>query len=334
LSKKTFDLAFKYIDYVNWFESELDNEPEFIPTMFPFCLIGTDYTVGIGFGYRTFIPCYHVKDLHQRLLFLLKKIDKEPIIEPITDCKILASKEDLKTLLTTGKSSISVKGIFKEDNVKCKITLKSFPPGRKFEFLLSKFSKELENQDIGWDDLSSQKTEIIFEVLKQRNRDSIFKTFLKKFDSAVVGNINFEIVVVDKNGKVQNMSVDNMLIKTYQNYVEVNKVMLNVEIKKIQESIDENLILEKIRPSLAKNIQNKTGVINPDEVVDKINLETKVDKDKIKMLLSKYRITKLLTLKTDISELEKIEKDLKNKLKNIQEFVLSQYNDFVGEKNV
>jgi DNA gyrase/topoisomerase IV subunit A len=51
LSKHTIDLAFKYIDYTPLVDTELgDKEPPFLPTMFPICLIGKEYTQGIGFG--------------------------------------------------------------------------------------------------------------------------------------------------------------------------------------------------------------------------------------------------------------------------------------------
>ena len=90
-------MAFKYIDNVKWETNELgEKEPSFIPTMFPLCFCGKTYVQGIGFGYRTMIPCYKISDLYKRLLWLLGKTEVEPIIKPLTDCTITSGDEDLK----------------------------------------------------------------------------------------------------------------------------------------------------------------------------------------------------------------------------------------------
>ena len=47
-------MAFKLVKYVPWVQTELDDkEPAYLPTMFPVCLMGKEYTQGIGFGYKT-----------------------------------------------------------------------------------------------------------------------------------------------------------------------------------------------------------------------------------------------------------------------------------------
>ena len=64
LNTRTLDLAFKYIKYVEWVDTELDDkEPLFLPTMYPICLMGSEPTQGIGFGFKTYIPCYKTEDL-------------------------------------------------------------------------------------------------------------------------------------------------------------------------------------------------------------------------------------------------------------------------------
>ena len=82
-------VVFKYVKYVEWADTELeDREPIFLTTMYPICLMGTDPTQGLGFGYKTYIPCYSVDDLHKRLLWLLGIRKRKPTIAPITDCII------------------------------------------------------------------------------------------------------------------------------------------------------------------------------------------------------------------------------------------------------
>lgn len=324
LAKNTLDMAFTYIDYVKKVESELDDEPEFLPTMFPFCLIGNEYTIGIGFGYKTLIPTYKITDLYKRLYYLLGLTKEKPTITPISNCKILSSKTELESLLTTGKGKISIKGIYTTDPAHCKVTLKSWPPGRGFETLLNKFSKELESQDIGFTDLSTTETCIVFEVLKQRNRDELFKKFVAKLDAAIVGSISFENVVVTSSGEVKTTPIDEMLYRTFENYRDINNQMLTVELIKRDKIIFKYQLLKKIRPFIGSYIN-----LNIQEAIEKISEAAKVDSILVKSLLNEYKISKLLTLNTDITDLEKERKDLEDKQKNLHKFVLDQYNSFI-----
>lgn len=327
LNKHIFDMALRLVDYVDWVEAELDDEPEFFPTMFPLCFLGKEYTTGIGFGYKTLVPCYDIKDLRNRLLFLLGKISEKPIIKPVTNCKLLSNDEDFEKLLTTGKGTIIFQGIFKLEPSKCKAVIKSLPPGKKFETILGKFDKELTNSDIGWIDESSSDhggTHIVFEVLKARNRDQIFKAFSKKLSDVMTSTVTFDTVVVDHQTRnVKNMSVDNMLVNTYNTYLKVNMRMLKSNEKKINDAISEVKLLEKIKPSLKKYISDKHFTI--DELYGIIAEESKVEKEQVKELFQKYRISKLLTFKADYDELNEKLKTVKDNIKNIDGFVVSQY---------
>lgn len=326
LSKKTINMSMKLLDYVPWAESELDKEPVYLPTMFPFCIIGHEYTVGIGFGYRTMIPCYTVEDLHKRLLYLLKKEKIKSIIKPISDCEIIATDKELEELLTTGRASIRVRGIVKVENMHCRATVKSWPPGRKFESFLGKFTKELESQDIGFTDLSTSETNIVFEVLKQRSRDEIFKKFVEKLKDSLTGAITFETIIVDRNKRVRNISIDEMLLNTYHMYEETNGTMLKSEIERVDALIKENLILEKIKPALSSYLRPKQ-VFKFDEAVATISDLCNIDEKIVRELFQKYRISKLLTTNTDIKELEEKKEAIKGNLNNLTKYVLNQYKE-------
>ena len=329
LSKKTFEIAFKLINYVDWVESELDNEPEYLPVMFPLCFLGQEYTMGIGFGFKTLIPCYKLEDLKNRLLFLIGKTKDKPLIKPVTNCKILSNDKDLENLVETGKGQIIFQGIFKAEPSKCKVVIKSFPPGKKFKTLLDKFEKELNNFDIGWNDESSSDnggTHIVFEVLKTRNRDEIFKKFIKKLEDVMTSSVSFEVNVVDNKTKnVAIMSIDNMLINTFKNYLTINMRMLKENEVKINETMLEVKLLEKVKPSLKRYISNKE--LTTDEVIEKISEEVKESKEKIKELFQKYRITKLSSFKADYDDLNEKLKTIKNNIENIGDFVVGQYEE-------
>jgi len=325
LSNIIKDLTFKYIEYVKWEINDLDEkEPAFLPTMFPLCLCGTKYTEGIGFGYRTMIPCYRIKDLYKRLLWLLDPDDDEPIIRPITDCSIISNDEESKKLLTTGKASISVNGVIQEKAMQCKVVLKSWAPGRKFESILNKFSKELDNQDIGFTDLSTTDTEIVFQVLKLRNRDVIYKKFVKKLRNSIKGNIIFENNVVNLTGTVELKSVDEMLLKTYNYFSKVNGDVLTSKISEINKQVKEYKILEKIRPSLSTVLRNK---LEDEAAILQISQRSGVRQKDVKYVFGKYRINKLLSFNLDTTDLLNLVGDLTNDLNNLDEFVLNQYNE-------
>jgi DNA gyrase/topoisomerase IV subunit A len=322
------DLAFSLINYVPWEALDLDKEPLYFPSMFPLCLLGNEYTSGIGFGYRTIIPCYKIKDLYKRLLYLLGVTKKKPIIKPISNCEILSSDEELEKLLTVGRSKIRVKGIYISNNQNFTIKLKSWPGS--FEKLKNKkqLQNDIENFDIS--DLSSAKvgTEVVFELNKQRNRELLFNRFVEKLDKFLNGTIPFDIIVTDSNWNVRRTSVDELLSKSYNNYFETTKVMLNSKIKDCNDLKEEYLALLKIRPVLSKCIKGKNQII-VDEIIKEIHEKTSVSEEMIKFLFSKYRINKLLTLNIDIEEIENKIKEYENNLNNINQYILNKYAEVV-----
>lgn len=329
INKFTENIAFKYIKHVNWVKSELDDEPEYLPTMFPFCLMGTEFTQGIGFGFRTVIPCYKIVDLYKRLLWLLGIIKKRPTIKPITDCIIDSNDTVLEELLTTGKAKINIHGILVVNYGLCKATIKSWPPGRRFEAILKKFKEETDNSDIGYMDLSSDKeTNIVFTVLKQRNRETIFTKFVKKLEKVLIGSIPFEVILSSTRGIIRS-SIDEMLLNSFNNFINTNKRMLQYEIDRSIALITEYNNIERVRPYISDEIRrNITFDINT--VVDNIHASSisnkdEISKDIIKEVLSKYRISRLFTFHTDTSELKRKCLEYQSNLANIKEYVLTQY---------
>lgn len=325
IKPSTVEMMFKYIKDVPWVESELDDEPLYIPTMFPVSLMGTEYTQGIGFGYRTYIPCFEVSDLYKRLMWLNGERKTKPLIKPITDCKILSSDKELEELTTTGKQAISLQGIFKEDKKNCKLYINSWPPGKRFEGILSKFKLELDAGDIGFIDLSNKAsgTNIECSVLKQRNRDRIYTTFIKKLKVVLTGNVSFETNVVDLNGNVQLQSIDTMLKSTYDMFERINEVMLGRKIQEADDHITENKFIEKIRPHLIDAL--KSGEKDADKLIEVIAKKSKESEKIIRLIFGKYRISKLLSVDTDMAELEGQKKIHSDNLKNLKTFVLDQY---------
>ena len=246
-----------------------------------------------------------------------------PIIKPISDCAIISPDKEIEELLTTGKASISVKGVSIAHPKDHSVILRSWPPGRKFESLLNKFAKERENNDIGFQDLSTQETYIVFKILKQRNKDAIYNKFVKKLDKVLTGNIPFEMVVVDSNRQVRTASVDELLLGSYKIFLNSNMAMLESEISRYQEMRKEYLVLQAIRPILSEHLKEQIKDVKL--VIDDICKRTGLSKKMVTGLFAKYRINKLLTLSIDIDEINKLVKELKKHLDNAFQFSLNQY---------
>jgi len=322
------DMCFKYIDYVPWVDGELEEkEPQFIPTMYPLCLLGHEYTIGIGFGYRTYVPCFEQNDLYKRLLWLLGLEKKKPTIKIKTDCIILSKKSDMETLLTTGKSKIILQGRILVDASRCKAIIKSKPPGKKFEKILDDFKKELDNKDIGFIDSSNKVngTSIVFTVLKQRNRDKIFKAFVEKLKQSLTVNVPFETIVTDLSENVSLVSVDDLLKRSFVMFSKVNEKMLNQNLSEIDKRIQELKYLALIKPELTSRLNMIRDDF--DRAVSAISKNTKIDKTIVSDILSRYRIRKLFTFNTETKDLETQKAEFENNLNNIQEFVLNQYQE-------
>jgi hypothetical protein len=244
------------------------------------------------------------------------------VIAPISDCEILSDENALLNLLTTGKEKIDMKGVIKSIPSQNKAVLRSWPPGKRFETILGKFEKELGDGMIGFSDLSTNETIIEFQVLRDRNRDKIYKDFLQKLNNAVTGSVSFENVMVDIHKKVVSRSIDQMLLQTFDMFINVNKTMLEEEIRKLIQQIEEYNLLEKIKPHLVVAISNGFTIKQAASAIKEITL---IPEETTTALINKYKISKLLELKTDTEDLEKIKQDLQTKHANINTFVLEQY---------
>ena len=161
--------------------------------------------------------------------------------------------------------------------------------------------------------------------MRERNRDKIFNEFVEKLQQVIKGVISFETVAVDVDRKVVHKSIDDMLANTFNMFTDVNKKMLGEEKSKVQNIIEEYNALEIIRPVLADCIKPGYGIQATTEEIEKA---TVVDAKTAEELIKKYRISKLLTLDTDTTELNNQLKDLEDKLKNVTDFVLNQYEEF------
>ena len=221
---------------------------------------------------------------------------------------------------------INLEGIIEENPKENKVILKSWPPGKRFQSILNKFSKELDAGMIGFTDLSAMETVIVFQVLRDRNRDKIYNDFILKLKEVIKGAVSFETTVVDTNDKVIVKSIDDMLLDTYNMFSIMNDKMLNEEIQRVTEVIEEYNLLEIVRPTLATCIGQGWDI---DSTMEEIKNNTVISDEKsVRELINKYKISKLLTLDTDTHALNIEKKQLTDTLANIDSFLIEQYSKF------
>lgn len=319
------DLAFKNLNYVPWIINDLDQkEPLYLPSMFPLCLIGNTYTQAIGFGYKSYIPCYKIEDLFKRLQWLIGERKTKITIKPITECTITSSDNELEQLLTTGKGKINIEGVIRENPRNNTVVLKSWPPGKRFETLLNSLQKDL---TIGFTDLSVDSTNIIFKILRERNRDVIYKNFVDRLKNEIKGSVTFQTTIINQEDHVEVRSIDKMLVDTFELYMDSEKQFLKDGINKIIKQTDELKLLQIIRPILSDCLKKQYDI---DSTLDIISTTTTFNKKIIKNLFEKYKIKKLLTIDFDTNHLSEDQTQLELKLNNLKSYVLKEYQTVVN----
>ena len=321
------DIIFKYIDHVPWEADELDPEPVLLPTIVPVCLFAGARPNPPAFGFKATIPTYKLSDLLKRLKYLLgSKNGRKVIIKPyIEGCDIISSKDECEKILTTSSGAIEVKGKIEKDPDNFIISVCGWSYENKFESIYAAIDKTklLSSGDvIKRDESGEDGTRICFEVSRSRNRSDIYKRMEEAIDNAVTSKIHYQIYAVSpKDKSIIQPSVDQMLLNTYKFYTNVVKAYYTKQISDTEREIEELMIIEKIRPHIEKVVSIK----DVDKVIHKLSKLTKIEEEKISLVISKHRIKKLLTVQTDITELKNNIKEYNGILKNLSKFVLSEY---------
>ena len=314
-NKEILDMAFENINIVPMEAREIDMEPIFLPTKYPFCLLGESFCQGIGFGYRTIIPCYAKTDLKKRLEWLLKRRKTEPVINPKIDCDLISID---KSIVTTGRGKMLVKGRYTVDTVNKSVIITSIPPGKTFISLLKKFSKEVEvEKSVGYIDESKTSTKVRLKIL--RPRMITMQKLTDKLDKELNGTVTFECNMVNTKGKVVLVSVDGMLLNIYGLHKKIVEGVLNKEIKDIDEKIIELQYLAQIKPKLS--YQLKLNPNNIDLVIKNICSVLKIDVVIVKTIFDKFTLARIFKTNTETAELNVKRKDKIDKLNNIDDYI-------------
>jgi len=319
-SKEILRIAFEYIKYVDHEVLEMDEEPVYLPTKLPICLINRNNCQGIGFGSRTVIPSFEKKDLIKRLKWLLGYRSTEPLIKPLNGgCKELSPDSEFRELLNTGRCKLEYEGVSSTSGPKS-VVVTNLPTGKSFAKLFKQMEKDIQiDKAVGWTDETSGATgtKVRFTILRQRGYK--IEKLAKKVKKLITGSVTFECNMCDREGKVILVSIDKMLMNCYEKYKETVERYLNSSIQKLQEDIDEMLLIQRIKEVLPTHIQAHPD--DPDMVIQKVHGDTSISINIIKELFNKYNISRLLKVQVDIQKVRDEKAVFEGKLQNLETFI-------------
>lgn len=311
------EIAFKYVRFVTWLPDETeDPEPVYIPTMIPFCLMSKNEYISIGFGFRTEIPCFKLSDLIDRLFFLLGIKDKVVIKPNIRGCKILSSNKDCEKILTEGRGEIELQGRYRVEEKNKRVSILGWSPRMTYLHLMKKIDnynnwRLLSNGDIGYiDESGSTGTRVDFNIVKQRNKDQIFEKMKEAISESLKAKISYNIITTHGD-LIKFPSVDDMLLTAYNLYKLAKENYIKNKIDGLENVKNEMDIIKIIRPHISKAIKENKSV---EKIYKVLSTLTSTDIDTIKRIFEKYKIKRLLSIPTDITN---IKKELKITLKEL-----------------
>lgn len=301
------------LKFVKWETLELEPEPLYLPSPVPIGLIGFDIITGISF-YTTKIPQYSIQDLVKRLKSLILNSPKKEVIIPnIINCDLVEKNgNDFETILTKGEGSIQITPKLNIDKKSIEII------GKCPIYGFSKLIKNAEKLEIVIDDLSkvSYGTKILITPAKRRPID---QQLIDDIKECISFTINFLVNVVDDNGVVKQMSIDDILLLNYEKWMESHNNLLLSKLNTYKDKLFENQVIAIVR----KIIENNPSAKTVDEIVKLYENKYKQDNvsnEDVKKICSKYTIKSLIEHKTDETVLQKEIRTIQHYLNNLEEY--------------
>jgi len=305
-SKLIEELAFKYINDVDWIDSELEPEPIYLPTPIPLCLFGkTDFSM-IGFGIKTEIPTYTLDDLFKRLRYLLNK-GPEVVIQPFVDgCKVLSNKMELEKLLKSkGKHTIRVRGKYQIDEKNFRIYITGWSPRSNFITIFQRICKDVGGDNIVYVDESTEKTgtKIRIDITRTRNKEQLFEKLKKSVYHNLEANLTYQIYAASPDKKIVELSVDEYLLNSFNSFKKVVSRYVLRKKDEINKKIKDYQLILKLKPHLLKLSVCK----NEDEIdskISEISEKLSEDTETIQRILNEYKLRTLITSEFNIDKLK------------------------------
>ena len=315
-------LYFSLIDQAPFENFEVEEEPLYLPTLFPLALLQGCFSVGQGTP-NPLIPDLQFEDLKKYVMNYIKtgetKVSKDNFVRLVDYDKIRndSNKDNsVCELLNTGKGNIYfAPTIERKDNM---IIIKNLYVLAQFSALLDRFKEDIQADKIDIRDESGEERVWVIEKVKNKvfDMDECVKIIKSKFTYKE----NFCMYFHDDEGRVKPYSLGEIISACYSKYKDAYSAKIN---KEIDDWCSQRMILE----CLAQMAEHTDIVTN-----NKISDEEKIKELSKVVDYNEYVIGKALQkpisyLKKDEKAIKKAETEIKDKqsaLKNISKTILSE----------
>ena len=313
-------LYFSFIDQAPFENFEVEEEPLYLPTLFPLALLQGCFSVGQGTP-NPLIPDLQFEDLKKFVMNYIKtgekSVTKQNFVRLVDYNKIRDDKDkddSLCRLLNTGKGSIYfAPKVELKGNI---ITISNLYILAQFSSLLDRFKDDIQADKIDIRDESSDERVWVIEKVKNKSFD--MEECAKVIKSKFTYKENFCMYFHDEEGRVKPYSLGEVIEACYGKYKEAYEKKLKLEYRELCEQ-------KSIYVCLAEMAEH----------TDIVTDNTLSDNDKVKMLSKEidfpdFIIEKALQkpiryLKRDEKAIDKAEKDIQvnlSKSKNIKDTII------------
>lgn len=313
-------LYFSLIDQAPFENFEVENEPLYLPTLFPLALLQGCFSVGQGTP-NPLIPDLQFEDLKKFIINYIKtgetKVTKQNFVKPVDYDKVRDDKDkddSICRLLNTGKGSIYfAPKVELKGNI---ITISNLYILAQFSSLLDRFKDDIQADKIDIRDESSD--ERVWVIEKVKNKQFDMEECAKIVKSKFTYKENFAMYFHDEEGRVKPYSLGEIIEACYSKYKEAYEKKLDLEYNQLCEQ-------KSIYVCLAEMCKYVDVVID----------NTLSDNDKVKLLAENidfpdFIIEKALQkpiswLKEDTKAIDKVERaiqDNRSRTKDIENTII------------
>ena len=308
-------LYFSLIDEAPFDNFEVEEEPLYLPTLFPLAFLQGCFSVGQGTP-NPLIPDLQFDDLKKYVINYIKtgqkEVTKDNFVRFVDYDKIRDDKnkdQSVMDVLNTGKGSVYfAPTITLKDN---KITITNLYILAQFSSLMEYLKEDIQADKI--DVIDESTDERVWVIEKVKNRVYDMETLVKKLKSKFTYKENYAMYFHDEEGKVKPYSLGEIIELCYNKYEEAYRNKINKEIDVLCEN---KMILECLAL-----MSEHTDIVIDNKIDEK--QKTEAIKKAINNEYNEYVISKCLQkpiswLKNDINAINTTEKKIQLKQKDLQ----------------
>lgn len=315
-------IYFSLINEAPFDNFEVEEEPVYLPTLFPLAFLQGCFSIGQGTP-NPLIPDLQFEDLKKYIINYIKtgktEVTKDNFVRPVDYDKIRNDKDkddSVCRLLNTGKGSIYYQPkVELKDNV---ITISNLYILADFKSLMDRFKDDIQADKIDIRDESAEERVWVIEKVKNKsfNMEECAKIVKQKFTYKE----NYAMYFHDEEGRVRPYSLGEVIELCYIKYKEAYN-------KKLSKEID-NLITEQMILECLALMAEHTDIVTNNRISDEEKI--KQIKQAINDSYTEDIITRCLSkpikyLKKDDKAITEIKKQIKNKqndVKNIDNVII------------